>query len=304
MIQKNNNNSPVINIIINNGECQEKDETATLIPFMGSAQNTNRHIKKCFCEYLEGRAEKEKASRVKDCANSITFRHYKDLGIKTLDSINLCRERLCLNCCVALARKNCKILNDVFEKTKKHLYFITLTVKNVQGRDLRRTVQIMGQSFSAFVRAEHMGNFYRSTEITYNEKTDTYHPHIHFITDKRCSRSYLNNAWAKWFNKKAGTNYKWLSCKIEPVRDNFSIACELNKYITKPLNVSDNTIDIFYNQLKGLRLHGSGGEMKKRVAECKSKAEAEKLNTDEFLSRYDYDIIRYIYDGSNYICEN
>lgn len=296
--------SPILNININTGECQEKDETKTLIPFLGEAQKLNKHIKNCFCDFLQGREEIEKCIRVKECANTITFRHYKGLGIKKLDSINLCRERLCLNCCVASARKNCSILERVMERTKGQLYFITLTVKNVQGHQLKKTIMLMNKAFSGFVRAEKMGNFYKSVEITYNDKNNTYHPHIHFITDRKISKSYLNNSWAKWYGKKSGVQYKWLSCKIEPIKDNFSVSCELNKYITKPMNISNSTIDVFYNQLKGLRLHSSGGIIKKYIAEEKNMAEKEKLNTDDFLSSHDYEIIRYIYNGNNYINEN
>lgn len=296
--------SHVVNIIINREKSQEEDESAKLIPFMSEAQNVNRNIKKCFCEYLRSNEECEKLKRVEECANTITFRHYKSLGIKKLDSINLCRERLCLNCCVALARKNCSILENVLNNYGKQLYFITLTVKNIQGKHLRQTISLMNKAFSGFVRAEGMGNFYKSVEITYNEKSDTYHPHIHFITDKKISKSYLNSAWAKWYNKRASTSFKWLSCNIKPITDNFSASCELNKYITKPMNISSNTIETFYKQLKGLRLHSSGGSFKNKVAEEKGTVKQNKLNTEEILSSHDYDIIKYIYNGANYIEEN
>lgn len=300
MIQKNNN-SPVVNIIINYGECQEKDEGKNLLPYMEEAQKLNKNIKKCFCNLLESTNEREKLNRVKECASIITFKHYKGIGVKKLDSINLCRERLCMNCCVALARKNCSILENVLNSCKKQLYFVTLTVKNVPGQHLRKTILLMNKAFSGFVRAEGMGNFYKSVEVTYNEDKATYHPHIHFITDKKLTKSYLNYAWAKWYNKRASTANKWLSCKIKPITDNFSASCELNKYITKPVNITDDTIDIFYGQLKGLRLHSSGGELKKKVAEVKSTLEKDKLNMSEFLSSHDYEIVKYIYNGENYI---
>jgi hypothetical protein len=303
MVQ-NNFNSPVFNININTGICQEQDDTEKLIPFISEAQKLNKNIKKCFCDFLNSKKEIEKSARVKECANTITFRNYKDLGIKKLDSINLCRERLCLNCCVALARKNCNILERAIDNAKGQLYFITLTVKNVKGEELKKTILTMNKAFSGFVRAEKMGNFYKSVEITYNKEQDTYHPHIHFITDKKIKKSYLNNTWAKWYGKRSGISQNWLSCKIEPITDKFSACCELNKYITKPINISDDTIDVFYNQLRGLRLHSSGGTIKKWLAEEKSLAEKEKLNTSDFLSSHDYEIIKYIYNGNNYICEN
>ena len=303
MVQ-NNILSPVLNININAGVCQEQDESKTLIPFLEEAQKLNKNIKDCFCEFLNSRKELEKCVRVKECAKTISFKYYRDLGIKKLDSVNLCRERLCLNCCVASARKNCSILEKVMEKAEGQLYFITLTIKNVQGQHLKKTILYMNKAFSGFVRAEKMGNFYKSVEITYNNKNDTYHPHIHFITDRRISKSYLNNAWAKWYGRRSGSNYKWLSCKIEPIKDNFSVSCELNKYITKPMNISRNTIDVFYSQLKGLRLHSSGGNIKKWISEEKNRVEQEHLNTADFLSSHDYEIIRYIYNGNNYVNEN
>ena len=297
-------NSPINNLNIFIGDCQEKDETKSLMPFMEEAQNINRNIKKCFCNFLENEDNIGKLQRVKDCSNIITFKHYEKLGLKKLDSINLCRERLCLNCCVALARKNCLTLERVLKKHKGQLYFITLTVRNIKGENLRRTISNMNKAFTGFARAEGVDSFYKSVEITYNKKNNTYHPHIHFISKKQFKNSYLNYTWAKWYNKKQGTNEKWLSCKCEKIDNIFSACCELNKYITKPLNITDKTIDIFYKQLKGLRLHSSAGEFKKQVAEEKSLMEQENINKESFLSDYDYKILRYIYNGNNYIVEN
>lgn len=304
MTEKTIINFPTFNININVGDCQGKDEGQNLLPYMEEAQSINKHIKKCFCGLLEGSGEREKLLRVKDCANTITFRYYKDIDTKKLDSINLCRERLCLNCCVALARKNCGILEKVLASYGKQLYFITLTIKNVPGVKLKESISLMNKAFTGFVRAERLGNFYKSVEVTYNEKSNTYHPHIHFITDKKLSKSYLNNAWAKWYSRKADCHLKWLSCNIKAITDIFSTCCELNKYITKPMNITDKTIEVFYKQLKGLRLHSSGGELKKRVAEAKNTFEKEKLNTEEFLSSHDYEILKYIYNGENYIQQN
>lgn len=78
-----------------------------------------------------------------------------------------------------------KVMDHV-EKNYNYKYiFLTLTVKNCYGEDLRDTLDLMTKSFNkmnqrkAFKQA--VKGYFRSLEITYNKKDDTYHPHFHMI---------------------------------------------------------------------------------------------------------------------------
>lgn len=63
--------------------------------------------------------------------------------------------------------------------------FLTLTVRNVSGDELKPTLSKMLEAWNRFtgykdVKAVLRG-YFRALEITHNKKKDTYHPHIHAI---------------------------------------------------------------------------------------------------------------------------
>lgn len=97
---------------------------------------------------------------------------------------------------------------DKVEKNYNYKYiFLTLTVKNCYGEDLKDTLDLMTKSFNklserkAFKQA--IKGYFRSLEITYNKKDNTYHPHFHLVlaVDNNYftnSRVYLSQE--KWTN--------------------------------------------------------------------------------------------------------
>ena len=106
-----------------------------------------------------------------------------------LTNANFCKVRLCPMCSW---RRSLKIFGqvsrvmDYVEENYNYRYiFLTLTVKNCYGEDLRDTLDLMTKSFNklserkAFKQA--VKGYFRSLEITYNKKDNTYHPHFHMI---------------------------------------------------------------------------------------------------------------------------
>ena len=78
-----------------------------------------------------------------------------------------------------------KVMDYVEENYNYRYIFLTLTVKNCYGEDLRDTLDLMTKAFNGMTRRkafkQAIKGYFRSLEITYNKKDNTYHPHFHMI---------------------------------------------------------------------------------------------------------------------------
>lgn len=305
-MKNNQQTDSTINIYINtlNINCQgeqSKEEQNQTFNLLAEVQKQTKAARKVFAEYLT-QNKSTKADNVINCGSYITYKEYLS-GKRKLNSINLCRERMCLNCQAALARKNARYMMKILSNKEK-LYFLTLTVPNVPNFALKETIQNMYKAQLAFFRSMKIKDFSRSTEVTYNERTNKYHPHLHVIISGEIpikARRTLQQEWAKWYNKQANTSHKWLSVLLEEVNDTFKSACELSKYACKPTSITNKTIETLYKQLKGLHLHQHSGTFKEEKKLLIAAEEQEKAAADVGIEDIDYKIVSYIFNGNNYI---
>lgn len=126
--------------------------------------------------------------RVLDCSTFLEFKLTTVNDLK-LTSANFCKVRLCPMCSwrrsLKIFGQVSKVMDHVEENYNYRYIFLTLTVRNCYGEDLRDTLDLMTKSFNklserkAFKQA--VKGYFRSLEITYNKKDNTYHPHFHMI---------------------------------------------------------------------------------------------------------------------------
>ena len=180
-----------------------------------------------------------KSYRVLDCSTFLEFRLTTVNDLK-LTNANFCKVRLCPMCSwrrsLKIFGQVSRVMDHVEENYNYRYIFLTLTVKNCYGKDLRDTLDLMTKAFNkmnqrkAFKQA--IKGYFRSLEITYNKKDGTYHPHFHMIlavnknyfTD---DRTYLSQE--KWTSL-------WQSClKVEytPIVDVRRIKEDENKSFGK-----------------------------------------------------------------------
>ena len=85
-----------------------------------------------------------------------------------------------------------QITDKILTTRKSRFIFVTLTVKNPDAEHLTETLDLMNKGFKyitsksqTFAPAqkfkESLQGYIKATEITYNSKENTYHPHIHCI---------------------------------------------------------------------------------------------------------------------------
>ena len=135
--------------------------------------------------------------QVQDCASWLKFAILPDKK-KKLTKANFCRLRLCPMCSW---RKSLKLFSQVsaitdaiLQDKKARFIFLTLTVRNVNGEELRAKIQEMNEAFKWITQKSKTSavskklkdfilGYMKAVEVTYNHKTDTFHPHFHIILE-------------------------------------------------------------------------------------------------------------------------
>lgn len=239
------------NYIINN-ENYKADKNAILKDINKKGKDNNwKERKKDNLNLADSykRLGDKKYYRVIDCSTFLEFGVTKTSGLKLLQA-NFCKVRLCPMCAW---RRSLKIFGQVskvmdqVEKNYNYRYiFLTLTVKNCYGEDLKDTLDLMTKSFNklserkAFKKA--IKGYFRSLEITYNKEDDTYHPHFHLIlavnksyfTDKDYYLSQKN--WTRLWKESLQVDYTPVVDvrRVKSKDKNFSkIIAETAKYTVK-----------------------------------------------------------------------
>ena len=151
-----------------------------------------------------------------------------------------CKNRWCLVCSSIRTARLIKQYQPII-KTWEDKYFVTLTVPNCKGLDLKNTLEYMAyyatqvrknlnQSFKrGYLDRKFLG--IRKLECTYNSIRDDYHPHYHFIINGHDNAQYLLDNWL--------LKLKYAVRSAQDIRpaDNESVM-ELFKYFTKVISKS------------------------------------------------------------------
>ena len=140
---------------------------------------------------MEKAGYKERGKRMAQCSNILIYDKCPDCGKWQIKRANLCRDRMCPVCSWRLAlqrfgemrRLMTAIQSGYPEITEWSL--VTLTVRNCTPENLNATMEKMSTAWNLTINQRQMKQvvfgWARSTEITYNEKTHTLHPHYHII---------------------------------------------------------------------------------------------------------------------------
>lgn len=145
----------------------------------------------------------DKAFRVKYCSCQLAFKVDNETGEKKLDSMTSCQVRLCPMCnwrrSLKIYGQVSKVMDKALENRDYRFLFLTLTCKNVEGKDLSKTIDELFHAFNLLTKRkafkQSVKGWFRALEVTHNlnEKSDsynTYHPHFHIIL--MVNKSYFN----------------------------------------------------------------------------------------------------------------
>ena len=166
-------------------------------------------------ERLKADFYRKRGFRMKDCSKFITMSVCPDCGRSVGSSASLCRDRVCPTCAWRLSAKQSAemlytltYINDIENYTAA---FLTLTVENCAVEQLEPTLKMMSEAWHRMLAKRKNKDLIvgtaRSAEITYNQKSKTFHPHFHIImlldgvepTTKAIGEmnAYFNEEWRK-----------------------------------------------------------------------------------------------------------
>lgn len=209
--------------------------------------------KKMHSEYIGTYAEalrqsgksEQQIARAEICGNYIKV---SDNG--EIQTINTCKNRLCIICAWKLSRKvfrDTMLMLDYLKEREYKYIFLTLTVKNVPGEKLTEQINQLNAGYKRLYERKRFKAFSKGTikniEITYNEKKNTFHGHIHAIIavdkdyfttqGKYISQQEIRRLW----EKSARLDYK-SQVDIRKIDDDDSGAvAECSKYAVKLSNL-------------------------------------------------------------------
>lgn len=240
-----------------------------------------------------------KTERLLQCGDFLTF-EVDSAGKKRLKSGNFCRVRLCPLCSWRRSLKIFKQMTAIMSAAAPigmEYLLLTLTVKNCVGSELNEQIKAMMSAFSRFRKRKQVESvakaWYRALEITYNPKTQEYHPHFHCIIGVNPSyfkdtKVYLSQAkWTEIWQKSMRLNYTPI-CDVRKIKgDTAKAVAETAKYTVKEsdylLEDKDMTVDVVRTldeALDSKRLVAYGGIFKELH---------KKLNLDDAV---DGDLVR------------
>lgn len=249
----------------------------------GKSWDLKKKMNLLYAKYLEI-LEYSKASNVKECGNVIELKEDKNNYLRVYRTW-FCHSRLCPMCNWRRSVKQGYHLNCILQKAldfypKGCFLFLTLTEKNCVAEELKNLLKAMTKGFMRLSQykkvKKNLLGYVRTTEVTVNERTREYHPHMHIILFMKSTyfsgkQNYISKTqWSNFYKKARKLDYdpiidvKVIKNKNE---DQFLKAVqEVAKYqvkdtdfLTGNMNRDLAVINVLESALKGTRSISYGG---------------------------------------------
>ena len=226
--------------------------------------------------------KKSLVERVQTCGDVLRFIRREDGSLKLYQAY-FCKNKFCPMCnwrrSMKYSYQTSRIVDGAIKKEPKGRFlFLTLTLRNVVGNDLNKTLTLLTQSFDRLFRRakvkKNLLGYLRSVEVTHNESDNTYHPHIHVLMMVRPSffqskKDYITQKeWSDMWSQSLKVDYVPM-VDIRTVKEKGKgmrgAILETAKYPTKPIKLdieNKQVVDDLYNGLYRKRQLGFGGLFK------------------------------------------
>lgn len=225
--------------------------------------------------------KKSLVERVQTCGDLLRFIRREDGSLKLYQAY-FCKNKLCPMCnwrrSMKYSYQTSRIVDEAIkQEPKARFIFLTLTVKNVAGNDLNQTLSSLTQSFDRLFRRakvkKNLIGYLRSVEVTHNELTNEYHPHIHVLLMLKTSYfkggNYISQEeWGDMWSQSLKVDYVPM-VDVRAVKEKGKglrgAILETAKYPTKPFKLemeNKQVVDDLYNGLYRKRQLGYGGLFK------------------------------------------
>jgi plasmid rolling circle replication initiator protein Rep len=240
------------------------------------------------------------ANRMHQCAGMLQFgfrdNPTPDQSAIVLKNALFCRVRYCPVCQwrrSMLWRAKFFQALPMIESTHDgaHWLFLTLTVKNCEITDLRKTLSHMNKSWTRLIKRQSFIKaclgYVRTTEVTYPENGMA-HPHYHVMLIVKPSyfsgKTYLSHdAWRELWRESLGINYRPM-VNIKRIKGGLTKSIlETLKYSTKPTDMLTDP-EWFYEltkQTHKMRFVSTGGVLKNILKDDESETDQELITAGD-----------------------
>lgn len=220
---------------------------------------------------LAGRLERlgyRSFERVYQCAEVLKFIEQQD-GTKKLYQSYFCKNKLCPICnwrrSMKYAYQAELVVNEAMKRYPKGRFlFLTLTIKNVSGKELNKTLSKMTQGFNRLFKYKKVDKnvlgYLRATEVTYSSEHENYHPHLHVLlfvkssyfknSDSYLTQEEWTNLWAKAMKLDYTPVVDIRTVKAHKRKSLKSAIIETAKYPVKPFDVDTEDVTLFSEMVK------------------------------------------------------
>ena len=307
--------SPLTMDILQNNFTITEEEMQVL--FLRLAEDYKKSYKTRELIYnLHKKTSEEKAERLRNCGLYIT--KYDSMFGSTL-LMNKCHIRFCPICEKQNTMKRFISLTELLSNSaeiKGTMFHYIFTCKNCKAENLRATVQNLSAGIRMFMRHYNIKDYTRRIEVTYNKAHDEYHPHAHCIVMVEKGALYMMNlSYEDFINNLRALRMYWRECCIKnninvgnfdyqelyarPLKNKRELI-ECVKYSVKPISITEVSIKIIDNALRGLKLFNGAGIFRKISTENKENIKSHKniISNAEFSHTYartfeGYKLIKY-----------
>ena len=221
---------------------------------------------------LAGRLERlgyRSFERVYQCAEVLKFIEQQD-GTRKLYQSYFCKNKLCPICnwrrSMKYAYQAELVVNEAMKRHPKGRFlFLTLTIKNVSGKELNKSISEMGRAFNRLFKYKKVDKnvigYLRATEVTYSSEHENYHPHLHILLmvkpnyfSGRGDNYLTQEEWTKLWAKAMKLNYTPVvdirTVKAHKRKNLKSAIIETAKYPVKPFDVDTEDVTLFSETVK------------------------------------------------------
>lgn len=261
--------------------------------------------------------EKRDKKYLKKRAKNAYFSKSLARNLSTLDSpLNKAYRRTIFDCCTTLMQegkkltgkycdarwcntcnriRTARLINGYLKPLQEfeQPYFVTLTIPNVTGSDLRPSIAGMVRTFSNIVksirRAKIAFNGIRKLECTYNAEKDNYHPHFHCIVNSSENAERLVSEWLKRYPSAEIIGQDYRKADENSLKELFKYTTKIVSKVTDGYQIFIPALDTIFRAMYKMRTFQSFGNIRM------VKEEIEELQTEEYeIESYEFVVWEWI----------
>jgi plasmid rolling circle replication initiator protein Rep len=239
-----------------------------------------KHATERIAKGWEMAGDAKKANKILGCSSLVVYEHYQsDTTGKErwmLEHADFCMLRTCLVCnwrrSVRNRMKLEALVNYIFtENYKAHPkltdparlnnpLFLTLTIPSIKAENLKDAIKLLLSGWRTLTRngkrsqlwSQGLVGFWRSIEITRNEETGLYHPHLHVFmlaTNAYYSDPTQKRNHSKLYMSSEHWAQKWTRCIMLALGQKATKSTDVDNYITETEPEDTSVLD-YYGETK------------------------------------------------------